>query len=359
MLNPIAGARNLLVECVGVQSGDRLLLMVEPEGAGHYDPALTSFIADRARELGVHVDVMTVQPAGGPESVQPAVMHALSAADHTIFLNRIGDQLRFVPLPGRGTKTMCYALDLGFLGSEFATTPYTAWEGIQARLTAQLGRAQSYTLSCASGTNLSMQLESVGGAQQRAGAFTVKNFPVMIVPPIIASGLSGTLVLSQALTSTYTHAYEESVLPLSSPLTLTIERGEIVGIQGDPALVAQARAQFERVGGLFGGRTWALNSWHAGINAFTFFPRPALADIDRWSCVAFGSPRYAHFHMCGSSPGDICGQVFDPTITFDAEVLWQAGFPAFLTPQEKQSLIASSGLDPRVFDARQDIGIGR
>ncbi|MEJ0035573.1 MAG: hypothetical protein WDO68_05770 [Gammaproteobacteria bacterium] len=334
-----------------------MLLIVEPEGSTHYDPALPPFIASRAQELGARVRTMTIAPAAGPESVPPEMMAAIGAADHTIFLNRIGDQLRFAPLPGAGTKTMSYALDLAFLGSEFATTPYDVWEEIQLRLTALLDSASSYTIRCPQGTNLSMQLDDARLARKRHGGFTVKNFPVMIVPPIPASGLSGQLVLTQALTSTYTHAYGNDILPLPSPLTLTVNNGQIEHIEGDPALVARARAQFERVGNLFGGgRTWALNSWHAGINAFTFFPRPALSDIDRWSCVVFGSPRYAHFHMCGSSPGDICGQIFDPTIAFDETVLWSAGHPAFLDADEKRELVASTTLDTTTFDTYRDIG---
>ncbi|MGH8264996.1 MAG: hypothetical protein ACRET4_16065 [Steroidobacteraceae bacterium] len=333
------------------------MLIVEPDGSIHYDPALAPFIASHARELGARVQIMSVAPAGGPESVPPAMMAAIGAADHTIFLNRIGDQLRFAPLPGAGSKTMSYALDLNFLGSEFAATPHAVWEGIQARLTVQLDGARSYSIRCPKGTDLSMQLGAARIAQKRNGGFTVKNFPVMIVPPIPASGLCGKLVLSQALTSTYVHGYDDSIVPLPSPLTLTLSNGEIVRIDGDHELVARARAQFARVGKLFGGPTWVLNSWHAGINAFTFFPRPALSDIDRWSCVVFGSPRYAHFHMCGSAPGDICGQIFDPTIAFDDTILWRNGHPAFLSAADKQNLVAQGGLPVDTFQTRRDIGI--
>lgn len=355
--NPAVGARNLLLGCAGVRPGDSVLLIVEPEGNPHYDPALTPFIASQARELGARVDILSVAPAAGPESVPPAMMQAIGAADHTIFLNRIGDQLRFAPLPGSGTKTMSYALDMHFLASEFAAAPYGVWEGIEARLTAQLDAARSYRIQCPKGTDVSMEFGGARIAQRRTGGFTVKNFPVMIVPPIPASGLSGKLVLSQALTSTYVHSYADSIVPLPAPLTLFLENGEIARMEGERKLVARAQAQFARVGELFGGPVWAVNSWHAGINAFTYFPRPALSDIDRWSSVVFGSPRYAHFHMCGSQPGDICGQIFDPTITFDESALWQSGYPAFLSPDDKQNLIAQCGLALDTFQVHRNIGI--
>jgi hypothetical protein len=355
--DPAAGARNLLLGCAAVRPGDSVLLIVEPQGDEHYDPAVAPFIAGIARELGARVEMVSVAPGGGPEDMPVAMLDKIETAAHTIFLNRIGDQVRFAPLPGIGDKIMSYALDMRFLGSDFAVTPYAVWDGIQSRLAAQLGAAHRYSVRCPRGTDLSMSLDRSRIAEMRTAGFTVKNFPVMIVPPIPADRLSGQLVVSQALTSTYVHAYDDSILELHSPLTMTIENGRIIRIDGDRDLVARAEAQFSRVGELFGGSAWAVNSWHAGINPFTFFPRPALSDIDRWSCVAFGSPRYAHFHMCGSAPGDICGQIFDPTITFDDTVLWQDGHAAFLTADEKRNLVTPGGLSPDSLQTHRDIGV--
>jgi len=63
------------------------------------------------------------------------MMEAIEAAAHTIFLNRIGDQLRFAPLPGTGSKIMSYVLDMDFLA---ATSPsrLRGVESIQTRLVA-------------------------------------------------------------------------------------------------------------------------------------------------------------------------------------------------------------------------------
>ena len=355
--DPAAGARNLLLGCVSVRRGDSVLLIVESEGSNHYEPSVAPFIARQARDLGADVEIMAVAPAGGPEDVPPGMMAAIGAASHTVFLNRIGDQLRFAPLPGTGSKTMSYALDMGFLGSDFAVTPYAAWQKIHERLVVQLDAAQSYSIRCPRGTELSMTLDGSHIGAKRRDDFTVKNFPLMIVPPIPAAGLSGRLVLSQALTSTYTHYYDDSVVPLASPLTLILDHGTIVRFEGESDLVARAEAQFARVGALFGGPEWAVNSWHAGINVFTYFPRAALSDIERWSCVAFGSPRYAHFHMCGRAPGDICGQIFDPTITFDDAVIWENGRAAFLTAGEKRLLVGQQGVSPDTLERLRDIGV--
>lgn len=353
----LAGARNLLLGCAGLRAGERVLLVVEPEGELHYHPSVAPYLAECVRGLGGDAVIVQVPPGAGPESVPASLLSAIGEASHTIFLNRIGDQLRFTPLPGNGTKVMSYTLDSDFLGSAFAVTSYTVWEGVLTRLVKRLSSARRYRITCPLGTDLAMEFDSAFPSAQQGGGFTVKNFPLMIIPPVPASGLSGKLVLSHALTSTYVHYYADSVLPLASTVTLHLENGVIVRMEGDPALVARASSQFARVAALFGGNQWALNSWHAGTNPFTFFARPALSDIDRWSSVAFGSPRYAHFHMCGPAPGDICGQIFDPTITFDDAVIWDHGRPAFLSSEDKRNLLNQLDIAPDVFEMPYDIGV--
>ena len=337
MSDPVQGARNLLSACAGVQSGDDVLLIGEPVGLGVYDDDLAPFIASVAERLGGRVEIIRPQLAEGPESVPAQLFDRIAAADHTIFVSRIGDMLRFHPLPGGGSKTMCYALNLELLGSAFGTLPYPFLFEVRRRLVARLAAARSYTIRSPLGTDLSMTLPE----QSRYGQnddFTVKNFPWMIVPPISASALNGRMVLSNALTSTSIHLYDDAVIPLRDTIVFDVEMGRIIGIAGHGALAARIRAQFARVADLFGGEALIVNSWHAGINSETFFPRPALSDLDRWSAISFGSPRYLHFHMCGDAPGDICGQMFDCEIAFDGVPIWQGGRLVFLDLPENRDL---------------------
>jgi hypothetical protein len=355
--DPAAGARNLLVDCAGVGSGDRVLIITEPDRLDHYDLAVARCIAEEARKLGAHTTVLATEPGAGPEDVPSSLLEEISRASHTIFLNRIGDQLRFAPLPGAGTKTVCYTLDLDYLGSAFAVSPYRVWEKVRQQVVERISRATRYSIRCPLGTDL--LAESAAGVAELSSptGFTVKNFPVMIVPPVSARHLSGRLVLSHTLTSTGVHSYKESVLPLESPLELTLDHGHITRFDGPPALVARVRAQFERVASLFGGTGDVVNSWHAGINPFTWFLPPALSDIDRWSAMSFGSPRYAHFHLCGSPPGDICGQVFDATIAFDDEVIWNRGRLDELVGVIDESPLRRLGLPPGFFDRSFPLGV--
>jgi hypothetical protein len=354
--DPQAGARNLLVNCVGVSRDDQVLIVTEPDHVKHYDPAVARCIADEAQKLGARTKLLAAEPAAGPEDVPSWLLEEISQASHTIFLNRIGDQLRFAPLPGVGSKTVVYTLDLEYLGSAFAVSPYVVWETIQQQVVARIARATRYTIRCPRGTDL--VAESAAGVAELSSptGFTVKNFPLMIVAPVSAKHLSGKLVLSHAMTSTGVHSYGESVVPLESPVELTLHNGRITQFDGPTALVARVKAQFERVASLFGGTRDVVNSWHAGINPFTWFLPPALSDIDRWSAISFGSPRYAHFHMCGSQPGDICGQVFDATIAFDDAEIWNHGRLNDLVKRD-DSLLRALGVPSGSFDRSLPLGV--
>jgi len=337
---PVAGARNLLEKCMGLAPGHQLLIVAEPDGSGHYDAALAPFIAQQATSLGAKVAVQTLAPGKGPEDVPDFLFEAIGAASHTLFLNRIGDQLRFRPLPGAGVKSISYTLDMGYLGSAFAVAPHRALEELHRRVLARLAASTRYSIRCALGSSLSMDCGALLQSLGSVGGFTVQNFPVMIVPPVPADRLNGRLVLSHALTSTGIHEYPGSIIRLTSPITLTLIDGQITSLEGESALLAQVEAQLDRVDTLFGGAGRRLGSWHTGINPFTYFLTPALADLDRWSGVSFGSPRYTHFHLCGEPPGDICGQMFDATITFDDTVIWDRGRLALLDAPENADILA-------------------
>ncbi len=356
--DPSRGAANLLSRCVGVNPGESLLLVTEPPGSRYYDEDVAPCIAEVARRMGARVDVFEAGPVSGPGAMPTELLAAIAEVDHTIFLSRIGDQVRFAKLPGRGTKSMVYTLGLAHLAGGFAGARHDVMEEIRSGLMARIAAAQRYTLICPLGTHLEMEVngDELSGLRDASG-FTVKNFPVMIIPPIPASGLSGRLVLSHALTSTGIHHYEDSVIPLSSPVVLTLEGGRICRLEGESALVAKVKAHMDRIDRKFGGEGMKLGSWHSGINPFTFFDGHALDDIDRWNGVAFGSPRYCHFHMCGALPGDICGQVFDPTIHFDSDALWQAGTLTALKVAPFARLAARLGVPRGMLWARPDIGV--
>lgn len=356
--NPVAGIDNLLINCAGASVGERLLVVVEPNETEYYRDDLGARVAERARTLGLRVQVLAEPVASGPEHFPTSVLAAVEKADHSIFLSRLGSQARFLDLPGKGNKIATYTLDAESLGSPFGTLPYAFVEALHDMVVARIAAARSYAIRCANGTDLRMTIDDVAIADTPVlSPFKIKNFPVMIFPPVSSARMSGRLALTLALLPTSIHYYDDPVLQLASPLILDIEDGRITRFCGDPEQARRAEAHFDRVGVLVGGDSRSVNSWHTGINPATFFVGRAVDDLTRWGSVAFGSPRYTHFHMVGSDPGDICGSLFDATIAFDGEVLWDKGRFVFLERPEIRALIAEHGLPNSVFATLQPIGI--
>lgn len=358
LVDPRRGARNLLAEAIDLKAGEKLLVVVEPAGTDHYRGDVGAIVAEVASELGAQVELATAGTTSGSETFPPTLAERIGRADHTVFFSRLGDQVRFARLPGSGTKTMTYTLDPHLLGDLFGRLPFKALEAVRAAVTARIAGARHYAIRCPRGTDLVVEREAPAtDGPGLVTPFTVINFPAMIVPPIAAAGANGRLVLAHALTSTSIHSYDDDILPLDRPVTLLIRDGRVVDFEGDAETVARVVAHFERVGSIVGGDPWALNSWHTGINPTTVFAAASRDEIHRWGSVAFGSPRYTHFHLCGNAPGDICGQVFDATIAFDGEVLWQDGRFVYLERPEIAETLRGHGVDPALAGLRRDIGL--
>ena len=113
------GAENLLVNGASVRGNDRLLIVREEPGLGYYDEEIVSAIAVAGRRLGAAVTVVEA-PFDPQASELPAeVRDAMAGADRTVFLARIGDQLRFCDtLPKGRMLSSSSAFDLGAGGCE-------------------------------------------------------------------------------------------------------------------------------------------------------------------------------------------------------------------------------------------------
>ena len=351
---PEASLSNLLDNCLGLGRGQSLLIVAEPD-TSFYRGNLAAIVAQAAEARGATVTIRRELPVAGPEDFPRDLRDDIARSDHTIFFARLGSTARFVRLPGKGSKVVSYTLDEATFFSLFAALPYGFVQDLHDAIVARITAARHYRLVCPNGTDLSADLPQ--GTSGKVVPFAVKNFPLMIVPPITAATASGRLALTLALLPTSTHVYDDSILPLSSPLVLEIKRGQIIGFGGEPEQARRAEAQFNRVGALFDADPRQVGSWHTGINPGTFFAVPALSDLQRWGNAAFGSPRYTHFHMVGSDPGDICGSLFDATILFDGEPIWQDGRLAFLDSAEGQELVARHGVNPAQVAVIQPIGI--
>ena len=355
-LNPVAGALNLLQDCIGAQAGQTLLIVSEPPGGGCYDDEVSAVIAREARRLGVDTSVLQTRTATGPDDIPLVVSNAMQQVDHTLFLSRLGDQIRFRVTHGSGSKTVAYTRDLQYLGNEFALTPWRLFKQVHDHLLEAIVGASHYRITCELGTDLGGDVppESTGRALTD---FTVSYFPMVIYPPLNCANLNGRLVFDRFLMTTSLTSFANSVLILDEPVIAIIENNRIVEFEGRTAVVDKVRAQYQRVGGLTAGDPLAVHSWHTGIYPKTFFSGDLYADIQLWGDLTFASPRYTHFHTCGSAPGSIASATFDATIAFDGVNFWEAGRLAFLDSPPMQRLLAEYPHAPDAFDMCWDIGL--
>ena len=194
-------------------------------------------------------------------------------------------------------------------------------------------------------------------ADTRMTPFSVDLFPVMIFAPLTCTGMSGRLAMSHWLTTSSTRKYPDPVLKLDTTVTAHIERGRITRFEGNAAEVGRTRDHFERIGRLVGGDPMAVNSWHTGINPRTFYKERPEDNVERWGDLVYGSPRFTHFHACGSDPGDISIMLLDATISFDGEDYWKDGRFVFLDRPEIAGILSEHQTDREAFEMRWDIGV--
>lgn len=348
-----AGAENLLLNCVGARADDRILLVGEAAEAPYFAPELCDAVGAVARTLGMDADIIMAEPVADADHFPDRVRTAMEASDCTIFFSRLGDQVRFGL--GEARAVMTYTLDTGYLADAFAGVDFKATKRLHDHLLSVILGSTHYRISGPCGTDLRGEIDT--RSERAVVDFAVELFPVMIFPPITASGLTGVLVLDHFITSSSTRAYEDSVLRLDTPIRVTVEGSRMVGFDGPVELVARLTRQLERAAALTGGDPFRINSWHTGINPNTYFHGDPYADLERWGTVAYGSPRYTHFHAAGNDPGDVAFHLFDASVAFDGEALWDRGRFCFLDRPEVAAMIGPDQHAMMNASIVRDIGI--
>ncbi|MDA0961617.1 MAG: hypothetical protein O2898_01705, partial [Proteobacteria bacterium] len=100
----------MLLRCGGLAAGQSVLILAEPASGGYYDPVLAEEVARVAGALGLEATVRE-EALGACARPSEEIMAAIGRADRTVFLSRLGDQLRFDAVLSGAAPVMCYALD--------------------------------------------------------------------------------------------------------------------------------------------------------------------------------------------------------------------------------------------------------
>ena len=352
------GALNLLQNCVDIKTGDRVLLVEEPPDAHFYCPRLGNILAEQTAELGADVLRINGELMTTPLAFPLPVIEQINRADHAIFLHRIGDYSRFLPLPGSSSKTICYALDQEMLGSLFARLPHRLMSQLLARLENELLAAQNWRITCALGTDIrgTFCWPSLTGGKN--DDFTLQLFPVATFKPVPCNTARGTVNISRWLLPGAAPKVEPAVLVFDDVLNIEVIDGMIGAIDGPAASVQAVQKHYDTVAQTLNVCRDRVHSWHAGINPQTFLPVPTEHDLERWGAVSFASPRYLHFHTCGDTPpGEIAWSVFNPTVWIDDEIYWQNGQFVWLQRPDNRALIQNYPGAECLFEKSAAIGI--
>ena len=353
-----SGAMTLLRDCVGGQSGQRLLIVSEPEGSSFYDHAAPAITAAAGRSLGMRVYETQSECFLKSAEDKEKLLETLRGFDHIVFFSRVGDQIRFDEHSDMPSSTMCYTLDLESLNSEFGTACYFGMCDIKKAIDDVVRSAHHIQVSCPLGTDYEGRpvWNEVSPLEVR-----IKRFPMLISRPVPSNGMCGRVALSRFLVGTGSRFYEPYCLPLSSVVFARVENDCILAFEGDPGEVHRVQQHYAQVSQQLNIDPSCVHSWHAGIHPGCQFDHSAQTDIMRWSGTAFGNPRILHFHTCGNyAPGEISWNILDPTICIDGVAIWEHGH---LFPERLPDSDLIQQRHPQLMELyehpRREIGLGQ
>ena len=351
------GAQNLLENCVELKAGQHLLIVREPEGCQYYDQVVPNTIETQASTMGAHVHSLRTPPIDGPDDAPAFLGAAMEHVDHTVFCSRIGDQMRFYPLPGAGSKTMCYALDAEMLAGEACRVPYQLTLETLGLVQHKLNETRHWRVVCPLGTDIAGECDPVAQMADPKAGFTVRLFPLGPFRTFSCEHASGRLV-SRWLPGSATHRYDPYGLILEQPVTLVIENGRIVNFEGPEEIVRTTRQHYAHVAAYFDIDPFVVHSWHAGTNPKIFYPQQAQSDIERWNGVLHSHTRYTHFHTCGAyNPGEIVVGLIDASIFINNKPYWEQGRLTLLDGDDAQALLKRFRGHEHAFEMQMEIGV--
>ncbi len=355
--DPKAGAFNLLKNCLHIKEGASVLLVLEPDDS-FYHSDVTEVFKNCLNELNTEVTTMAPQLISDPKNFPIRVADAMQNNDHTLFLSRIGDYIRFVPLPGNVTPATSYTLNPDMLGSPYATICNELMRTLQHRLEDELMRAKQWRIRCPLGTDLKGDFcwPSLAGGQD--DELTVSLFPVATFKPVPGCSANGQVALSRWLMPGGAAKIENADMNINGIVHAHIKNGNLDSFSGAASEVAKLNKHYDYISNTLGINRNRIHSWHVGINPQTRFDQPADDYLDLWSAISFGSPRYLHFHTCGDEPpGEIAWSVFNPTITIDGNTYWDKGEFVWLQRTDNKALIEAKEGAHYLLEPSLGIGI--
>ena len=316
------GANNLLRNCADISDQDTLLIISEDPALSWYEKDISDAVSEMANNMGIKTKVLEV---GGPQNdSKNKLTEIINDFDCTIFFARIGDQDRFDTSSFKTKRVMSYARSVENLASKFGRTHHQSLIELKKAINTIFSNGGSIQVSCPLGTNISGEIPNV--TIDESADVGVLRFPMLVPTPVSAKNFSGEVVLTKFLTPSRSKVYDPPSLELKKDVICNVEKGKILGFEGDSQIVQEVKNHYNHISELFDIERDNIDSWHAGIHPGTYYEKTIAENPDRWSNTIFGSPRFLHFHTCGNySPGEICWMVENHTVKIDGVPLWENG----------------------------------
>ena len=318
----LEGAYNLLVNCGQACAGERLLLCYEQESLDFYDRAIVEDVCACAQEIGLEVMPYVLDFDPVIDTVPAQLAAAIAAADLTVFLARLADQMRFGRFKSDQRTVLSYALNSASLASPFGTVHYKASLALKQVIDTAVFGASEVVVSCKAGTYFKGKIS----ASPDGGDVNLRRFPMLVNTPAPASGFAGRIALPGFLVGTGSKYYHPFGVTFDAPLFAVFEGNTLLGFEGQKSDEDKANQHLDMVAGRFEIDRNFVHSWHLGIHPKCYFDGVAVDQFESWSGSAFGNPRLLHVHTCGAyAPGEVCWNVVDPTLVADGVTIWEDG----------------------------------
>jgi hypothetical protein len=317
------GAVNLLENCAGTRAGDRLLVVHEPADLQYYDSGMIDRVAEAGRLIGANVRLVEAPFDPDASELPKDLEEELHSSDQTVFLARIGDQIRFSDIGRNRRVVVSYALSRKLLGCEFGTADYEGFVDLKDAIDRLLAQSENIHVSCPAGTAFSGKAPTDHAV---GGDVSIRRFPMLVFTPVLADNFSGKAAMPGFLVGTGSKYYKPYVQHFDGQVLAHFENRRITGFEGSDVDVKRAEDHYRFVSEKFGIDSGFIHSWHAGMHPGCHYDQPAGENYERWSGAAFGNPRILHFHTCGAyAPGEISWNIIDPTVSIDGVNIWENG----------------------------------
>jgi hypothetical protein len=224
----LKGAYNLLVNCGQACEGERLLLCYEQKNLDFYDNAIVEDVWACAQEIGLEVIPYELDFDPVIDVVPKHLEAAIAAADLTVFLARLADQMRFGRFKSGQRTILSYALNSASLASPFGTVHYKASLALKQVIDAAVFGAGEVVVSCKAGTYFKGRI----AASPDGGDSDLRRFPMLVNTPAPAAGFAGRIALPGFLVGTGSKYYHPFGITFEAPLFAVFEGNTLLGFEG-------------------------------------------------------------------------------------------------------------------------------